>query len=437
MNQKARYIGTLWPRVRNSRFAQNASIMMGASIIVRISALLQSLIIARVLGIAEYGVYGFIFSTLGFFSSVMGFQMGSAASILISRYRQNDKEKAVSVIRYLFYFSWTVAIGTIVIILPFSNLFAVSFLHSSNYTISVVLIVFLFATNLVGDIKSGVVHGFEDFRSVSRAKVVTALLSLGSVYPAVAYWGIAGIISVLLGGSVIRLTLFHLAVIRGKRKFKFPSRGSGVIFSDILWNFSFPAMLLDSLKGSATWFGFLLLSNQPEGFKYIALVNVGLQWRGPVLLITDTISSVAIPKISKHFSNNEGASIVRFRHILLMIYGGASLLITILLIIFTPFLLTLYGKDFPEGYWVFVILIISILPTLLSNVCFQELIGHGKLWRQLWLHVPAIATMVFVFIVAIPAWGGLGYSVAIACSSFLLLVTLAVRYKDVMNIVDT
>jgi len=51
------------------------------------------------------------------------------------------------------------------------------------------------------------------------------------------------------------------------------------------------------------------LSRQATGFDGVAIVNTGLQWCGPVLLVAASLGSVAIPAFSRLISaGDEGRS---------------------------------------------------------------------------------------------------------------------------------
>ena len=88
--EEALLISRVWARAcsfSGSDFGRNAIWFTGLSAFERVFAVTQTVLIARALGITEYGVYGLLFGTIGFVASVVGLQMGLTATVFVARYR--------------------------------------------------------------------------------------------------------------------------------------------------------------------------------------------------------------------------------------------------------------------------------------------------------------------------------------------------------------
>ena len=137
-----------------------AAMLTGISAIERLSALLQTVSIARTLGIVEYGAYGLMFSSIRFIASIMGLQMGLTATVLVARYREAEKSRAGAVIRRVTRFALLVSVLFWAISLPFSDVIARWLLHSSEYATAAALGSIFVGVTLLSGVQDGVVQGF-------------------------------------------------------------------------------------------------------------------------------------------------------------------------------------------------------------------------------------------------------------------------------------
>ena len=68
--------------------------MTAAAVVERLAGLLQSILLARVLGPTEFGAYGLLLSTVGMVASFAGLQMGMTATVHVARHRLSDPTRA-------------------------------------------------------------------------------------------------------------------------------------------------------------------------------------------------------------------------------------------------------------------------------------------------------------------------------------------------------
>lgn len=405
-------------RARASAFAKNAFYLTGITGIERVAALIQTVLIARALGITEYGIYGLLFSTIGFVASVMGLQMGLTATVFVARYREHEKGKAGAVIRYVMLFAAIMSVAFLIVTLPFAAPLSNWLLKSSGYTFALVMGCLFVAASLLSGVQDGVAEGFEDFRAVAVARLISTVLALAGIYPAAIWRGLDGVLVVLLSATAVKYVILAVVIARHRRHARIPRRGGhGVSFFRLIKDFSLPSMLASLLLGAVTWFGTYLLSRQAAGFAAVAIVNVGLQWRGPILMVTGALGRVAVPVFSRHEGGNDAAGSHRFKRKLMRLNATAVLAVVALLIAASPLILSLYGKEFRAGIVVFAILVAAAIPKVLADVHMQDLIGHGKMWRQLWLYLPMQVIASIGFLALIPKLGGVGYAIALLAAS--------------------
>lgn len=426
----ASWIRSTLGRIRASRFSTDVIWLTALSGIERVAAVIQTVLVARALGISEYGVYGLLFGTLGFVASVAGLQMGLTATVYIAKYRQHEKAKVALVIQYVTRFAFFVAISFVVLTIPFADQLSTWLLNSEKYAATLVLgCVFVGATLLSGT-QDGILQGFEDFKSLAKARILTSFLTVIAVYPAAIVFGVAGVVFAVLSGVIIKYALLYFAVKKHKCINEIPESGSGLRYADVIFRFSLPSVFINLLVGAVAWLGTFLLSRQHGGFESLAIVNIGLQWRGPVLLLAASLGSVAIPAFSRYAEQENSLASSRLQRKMLWlncaIAAGFS---TALVLISTP-LLGLYGHAFEGGRLIFSLLVASTVPQVLVNVYMQNFVGQGQLWRVLTMHTPFLFMSMVGYVTLVPKYGAMGFAATtLASSSMFWLYLIAISGK--------
>jgi O-antigen/teichoic acid export membrane protein len=233
----------------------------------------------------------------------------------------------------------------------------------------------------------------------------------------------------LIAAIGLNFVLLRVVLMRLRRRHDLPKRGAGLRFADIILRFSLPSVLISLLTGAATWFGTYLLSRQPAGFESLALVNTGLQWRSPILLVATSAGSVAIPTFSRYAAHANNTASSNLRRTLLWLNGFCASGISAVLILLSTPLLTMYGADFLKGRLVFCMLVVSTVPQVLVNVYMQSFVGRGLLWQALLLHSPALAISLLGYVILVPRFTAYGFAVTTLASavSFWLFLVGVVR----------
>ena len=418
-------------RVRNSIFIQNVGWVAGLSSVERIAAFLQTILIARALGITEYGVYGLLFGTIGFTASVTGLQMGLTATVFVARYKESNKAKARLVIQYVNRFSLIVSAVFFFVTLPFSKIISVWLLSSDQRVLAIVAGCALVSGSLLSGAQQGVAQGFEDFKAIALIRIITSVFTLLAIYPSAMVFGLEGVLILLLGSLFLQYLFLTFVVHKNQLELKFPKQGSGVKFGDLIMGFSAPSLLVNLLVGLAAWYGLFLLSKQGSGFDEVAIVNTGIQWRGSLLLVSSALGSVAIPAFSKMKGAGNAIAANKLINRLLWSNGVAALGVVIVVTLLADPILGLYGQGFLRGKAVFLILLAATIPQIMGNVYMQNLVGAGKMWLQLCLYIPFFMCSLPGFIFLIPKYSGMGYAVTMMLSTFVFALFAAGVFRKV------
>lgn len=404
-----------------SEFGRNAIWFTGLSAFERLIAVIQTILISRALGITEYGVYGLIFGTIGFIASVAGLQMGLTATVFVAKYRVAEKAKAAAIITIARRFGLVIAVAVALVAAPFSENLSEFLLGSARYQLPILLgIVFVGSTVLSG-VQDGIAQGFEIFGTLAKLKIATSALTLALIFPAAKHFGLNGVLCVILAGLLLKYLILELLIRRSRSNHQIPSSGSGVSFVRLVSRFAFPSMAVSLAVGFVTWMGLFLLSKQAAGFDGVAIVNTGLQWRGPVLLLAGSLGSVAVPAFSRLEGESDSAGSRKLRRTLILLNLAVSAVASIVVVAGSGFIMSLYGSGFAQGRLAFCLIILSTVPAVVANVYMQQLVGAARMCRQVWLQVPALIVLGAGFLILVPRYHAVGYSISLLIGSLIFL----------------
>src|SRR2546421_4136096 len=408
-----RFLADLGSRLRASPFARNASWSVGLSLIERLIALLQTIVISRAVGITEYGVYGLLFSTVGLVSSAAGLQMGLPAVLYISRYRHTDKSKVAGVISVIQRFGWFACAGLVLLSVFYADEVGRILFDDPKYRAIVLLGACIAAASILSGLQDGIAQGFEIFKTLAKLKSATAALSLLLIVPAAELFGLKGVLAASLVGLLAKY-IFLGRTVRGIcRKEAIPPRGTGIRFLLLLTNIALPSVAVNILTGFTSWLGMVLVSKQVGGFDNVAIVNTGIQWRSPALLVAAALGSVAIPAFSRLLSTDDKNRFRRFRGLLIRSDLVIAIGTALPLVVLSSLVLRLYGPGFLVGRLPLSLILLSTVPTVLANVYLQELLGAARLWRQLALYIPCFGIQLVGFWLLVPRFAALRIGIAL------------------------
>jgi len=388
-------------------------------------ALVQTFIIARLLGIETYGRYGLLFVTVGLVSSVAGLQLGLTATVHISRSRISEPSRAAAVVRLCEIVSATMALMAFGVIWFFPSLFAAALAGDHGYSNVLLLAGIMAVASVVAGVQDSVLQGFEQFNTLAIIKVTTAAVGLALVLILGREGDLASVLLALTSGSIIRLAaVLAMKELRMRRAGAYAGLSAIWAVREVLWSFSLPSVLATLIGGLANWYGLVLVTKLPSGMADVAILTSGQQWRGMVLFATGVLSSVAIPMMARMSQSGDREGVVKIHRLNIaanMIFGVA--VVAAVGIASGP-ILAAYGKGFDGGRLVFWLMVASAVPMSYLNVLLQYLVSHGRMWMQLVQYCVTNAVLLISYEVSIAAWGGLGFATATLVVSIISALAL-------------
>lgn len=419
-----------------ARFVSGAWWALVGAVVSRSMTLGASIVAGRVLGVEVFGRLGVIQSTIGVFAVLAGAGLGLAATKYVAQYRRTDAAKTRDYLTSALQVSLVTGLAISLLFFVLSPWLAARFLNDSQLTMELRLASALVLFGAVSGVQSGVLIGYENFRTIAwvnglRGATMLVTVSLGAMR--------AG-----LRGAVLGLVLSELsAVVAGQVAIRRLEGGLGRL-SQVksarvreLWRFALPALLASVVVQPALWASSLLLVNQPGGFAAMGLYSAADKWRQLILFLPTSISSIVLPMLTSLHADVDRAG---YRKLLMANLGvglAASVVPVILIIIFAPTVMLAYGPEFVSGRTTLVLLALSAIPIVANGILGQAIVSVGRIWLRFFLDASLAVLLLIVSWLLIPTslQNGLaiGNLVAYTCVAVMLAI-IVWRRRDAQPI---
>lgn len=394
-----------------------------ATIAGRSAGLVTSIIVARALGKEAFGEFSIIQSTVLTFGVFAGFGAGLTATKHIAETFRTDPARSGRILALAILLACAFGGVMTVILLLASPLIATHILSSPRLAVFLQIASLGLAASALSGAQSGALAGFEAFQGLSRVNIYTGIVSIIAVTAGVILYGLNGALWGYNIGAVISCYL-------GARALNAVTRGGGVVPDyrncmrewPVLWRFSLPAMLANTLVTPAAWACNAMLVNRPGGFSEMAVYNVVTQWRQLLLFLPGIAAQVFLPIMSSQ-THNGGQQSAKSLYLNINILIAVPFLIG--LSILSPFIMALYGESYMSQWPVFVVVQLATFAQIVQSPVVTSWTADGRMWTNL------IANGFWGAALVILSWtliklGALGLALALLLSFLLYFVIIKV-----------
>lgn len=381
-----RFPGTRSPVAR--RLASGGFWSLAAEVGSRPLAFAGAIIVARWLGVAEFGVFALIQSTLLMMATFAVFGMEHTSSRYIAAYRSTDPARIQGVANVALLFSGLTGLvgsAALFVAAPYvaTNLFRTPELVGPLRMVAPVLFLYAIAGAMVG-----LINGFEAFQRLARLAWVSSLGSFIAVVAGVSLWGLPGALVGILCGEVLRcaLTIILAREVMQENGLALFGRAHASEVK-ILWQFSLPMFLASALHSPIMWLCHTIIARQPNGMAELGLYNAAQKWMTVVTMVPIAASGAFGPVLAS-LSGGGHVSSHRTTTLRLALIQAAFTVGPALLVAFAaPGAMSLFGEQFVPGSAV-IIYMMLLAPIMVSvRLLWQALLSMEHAWTSflLWL----------------------------------------------------
>jgi len=412
---------------------RGAGWLFTSSLIERAAALVQTVMIARAIGIENYGRYALLFSTISLLTPLVGLQLPYAIIYFVSRYQAREPERAGAVVLLGRRLTAATTGLMLAIALLFASPLSAWLFAAPGYAWPLILGAILLMASIQAGLNDTLLQASERFRTLAIARLSTAIVGvLVLVVVAKLTPGLTPVMIVLAGSAVLRwLAVAIPARAVSNRLAAHSNFRDAIRQGSVILQFSLPSGMLAFAQGIAIWIGNYYLTRSPYGLRDLAVINTGLQWRSPILVVMASLASALLPMLGRYIGQDDHSQTQRLQRYNMILNVGIALVFSVLVILFSSFILKLYGRDFHGQTFLFGLFLIVLVPTVYCNVHQQYLVATGRMWTQFLLFVPYTLVIVGGTMWFAPGLRGvaLGYIQLLAWVITAILITIVVSIQ--------
>ena len=405
-----------------------------SSLFTQLFLLMSSIIVARILGKIEFGELGIIRSTINMFAVFAGLSLGLTGTKYISEFKDKDKQRTgeiISITKYFAFFSGLLISILVFSFAPFLARYSLNAPHLVNEIRLSSLILFFSALN---GMFNGILLGFEAFKTIAIVNFICSVIAIPLQIIMAYYFGIKGFLIGYAFNFFLLSFLYYRFVNKVlldeniRVKFKFNKNNLA-----LLYKFSLPSIISGLLITPVFWLCNTMLVRQPHGFNDFAIYTAANQWRMAIIFIPTVLAQVLLPMLSGSKNLKDFRKILKINFI---ISASVSLVIAIIISLFSKLIMRSYGLEFENGYLVLVILAFSTVLVALNNIIGQVLVAKGKMWIGLLFNFFwAIVLLTSSYFFLDKGYGALGLAYAFVIS-YLFHSILQIYYSYKYLLVD-
>jgi O-antigen/teichoic acid export membrane protein len=387
---------------RESRFVRGSVWSMLGFFISRLSGLLASILVARILGSVGYGELSLIQGTVGMFSTLAGFGLGLTTTKYVAESKTVSPKRAGGIIGFFLLFSLVSGSFMAFTLSSLSSWFATLIFNTPSLakilSISSPLLVF----NLLTGIQVGALAGFEAFKRIALVNFAGGLLTLPILFAGAYFGGVEGVIYGMLLSNLLTCIINAQSLkaemaIRGIPLFVLTPKEA----REILWRFSLPTLLSSVMVSPVTWVTTVMLVNQIDGYSELGFFNAANQWRQAALIMPGIFLQVLVPIMSDNVANADSDGVRNQMRQSFKVNFVVGLFTTLVLSAISPFVMGFYGDSFKDKWSVLVVLqIVAFVQTMQSPIVAYWA-AKGEMWENfganmVWASAVVMFTWVFL-----------------------------------------
>lgn len=401
------------------------------SLVGRLFGFIGTVIGARLLGVAGFGAFSFVQSTVSVVNAYAGMGVGTTATRYVAAQGGNESA-ARSVSTRLIGFGFIAATVAAIGVGAAAPWIAAILLQRPELSAAVRAAAFLVLAGVAWESVQGALSGYREFARIALCTAVAGIVGLVAIVLLTPVLQLPGFI---LAQGIASLTAIGVGLGALSRRWRAEQAGTVAEGERLGVMLRFGAVFLASnaILAPVMWLVAWQLSLLPGGLEGLGHWGAAHQLKNIVALLPGLVSQVALPLLAFHSGNLEGSEFRGTLRSSVLISGVAVLPLGILLMLFAPPLLSLFGADFRGGAGLAQAVIAGSICHLFGTPIVHALtIGNVNLnaiVNLIWAAV-LLATVWFL----VPAQGalaaGLGWFAAHA-SSMVLTAFLVYRHRGI------
>lgn len=400
--------------------------------------MITTIIVAKSLGAEVYGQFGIIQSTIGVMAIIGGLGLGLSGTRYMAELRDDDKTRGGN-IWALFNVLSFISGGVMTLLVAMnSSWISEALLKAPELSPALSLSSLLLIIGAYSSVQTGMLSGFEDFRSIARVAAVQGVSTLLLSVPGVLLFDLVGAIGAIVFGQFIGLLLTIRALREVSTKWRVRASYRGAVSEvRVLWLTAFPLMLSGVMVAPVMWgANYSLIVYSDKGYYELGLFVAANNWRVMLVTLSTVLGGVLTPILANSLRKGE----LGLEELNMLLGWFSVTLIAIPLMVVPDFVVMLYGGDYNNQQFkdALSLMLLSACVIAYKSGVARKLIVNNRMWFSLasnFLWSLIFVALLYVF----RGLGAYGVSLAFAIShglNFILVmpfyISMGVAPRELM-----
>jgi O-antigen/teichoic acid export membrane protein len=376
------------------------------------SMLLANLLVANLLGVAGYGRYALLQTTVIVLAGLAQLSFAVVVAQQVSSLRERNPAMAGEVAAFCLMTAAALSLLVAAALLIERDVLAMMLFRDATLGPGVALAAFALPWFSISVVQQGLFNGLERFRDQARISLLLSPLVVLLPAAGAYYRGFEGALAGLGAVYLLRVAVSHLVLTR-----VFRQTGLGWSLRNVrarlrlVWRYALPASLGGAMLSLAIFGGQTLLVR--TGPANLGLFAAAFAVKTMVMFLPSQMVGVLLPVLSRSHAGPEPGGGRPLLYANLAINLAITLVLVGVGILFAPRIMALFGRDFPAGSQVLVILLLAVPLEAATTTLYQDLQSKGYFWLPaLTVNLPVMAVVLGSAALLIPTLQAEGLALA-------------------------
>ena len=375
--------GLAWGTLRQ-RLIRGVSWNIVGTVLGQGSVFATSILVANRLGPQLFGEFSLLQNTALTLSAIAQVATGTTATRYVAQYRVSDPARAGRILGFCTLLTLITGLIGFTFVIAFSDWLSEETLRAPHLATGLKIMALYLLISAMAGFQTGALAGLEAYRRIATVGALHSIFHVGMTAIGVWFYGLPGALWALVGSLILRWGMFHHAIRQETRRAGI--RIAYVLGKEeqrVLFRFSLPAALAGLTAMPALWLANTFLVQHSDGYRQLGLYSAAMSLKAAVMLLPIAVNSVGGAIINSHLGPNDQSRYREAYWLNVVATTSIALFGALVVISFSDFLLSFFGKEFLDAQSALVILLVSAVPEALAIALYQVIQTREKMWWSL------------------------------------------------------
>ncbi|MDQ3949751.1 MAG: oligosaccharide flippase family protein [Gemmatimonadota bacterium] len=348
----------------------------------RLATLVASVLVARELGVADFGAFGLLQAAIATFQVFAGFGLGETATKYVAELREAAPARAARIVRVSILSSLATGLACTLAVAALAPLVAARMAGDAADATLVRVAAPALWLGAVTSAQMGALTGLQAFGATAWLTLASGVLSGALLVVGARVAGLYGAVAAIAGSAAVAWLFAELTLRRHMRLAGLAGAPAEPVAREwrVLFDFSLPAVAGGLLVVPVHWWCATVLARTPDGMREVGLFNAANQWYQALLFIPALVGQVTLPALARRMGVGDRRAAVRSMWRAVRANAFLGLGVAAALGAGSPWIMAAYGDGFQSGTATLVVAAATGALVVAMSPVGHYIAATGRMW---------------------------------------------------------